>query len=166
MNTKPSLGIGFAGVWAHAVEAGTIASSRGRARAACALFRNVRLGIAFFVRNITLSLSTYWLFYRLQTLPSFQRAAFETERSSRFREGATRTGIRLSRRLLQSCDDSSRTRRCCDVQPGARASEDWRPSCSRRAPARSEGEEEAARLKCCATPILREVLAMSGSHTT
>jgi hypothetical protein len=55
MNTKPSLGTGFAGVWAHAVAAGIIASSRGRARAACALLRNVRLGIAFFVKNIVLS---------------------------------------------------------------------------------------------------------------
>src|SRR5689334_18588301 len=55
MNTKPSLGTGFAGVWAHAVAAGTIASSSGSANAACALFRNVRLGIAFFVRNIALS---------------------------------------------------------------------------------------------------------------
>src|SRR5437773_6036 len=55
MYTKPSLGTGFAGVMAHAVAAGIIASSRGRAKAACALFRNVRLGIAFFVRNITLS---------------------------------------------------------------------------------------------------------------
>src|SRR3954463_15366725 len=59
MNTKPSLGTGFAGVWAHAVAAGIIASSRGRAKAACALFRNVRLGIAFFVRNITLPFLSY-----------------------------------------------------------------------------------------------------------
>jgi hypothetical protein len=55
MNTKPSLGTGFAGVWSHAVAAGIIASSSGSARAACALLRNVRLGIAFFVKNITLS---------------------------------------------------------------------------------------------------------------
>src|SRR5215216_3514234 len=104
MNTNPSLGTGFAGVSAHAVAAGIIASSKGRARAACALLRNVRRGMAFFVRNITLSLNAYWLFYRLQMLRSFQRAAFETERSSRFREGATRTGIRLSWRLPQSCE--------------------------------------------------------------
>src|SRR3954462_140354 len=56
MNTKPSLGTGFAGVWAHAVEAGIIASSSGSARAACALFRNVRRGMDFFVRNIAFSL--------------------------------------------------------------------------------------------------------------
>src|SRR5262245_31480523 len=55
MNTKPSLGTGFAGVWAHAVAAGIIASSNGRARAACAVFSMVRRGIAFFVRNIRLS---------------------------------------------------------------------------------------------------------------
>src|SRR5687767_5253755 len=55
MNTKPSLGTGFAGVWAHAVAAGIIDSSRGRASVADALFRSVRLGIAFLVRNITLS---------------------------------------------------------------------------------------------------------------
>src|SRR5437867_2034139 len=55
MNTNPSLGAGFAGVLAHAVAAGIMASSRGSARAACALFRNVRLGIAFFVINIPLS---------------------------------------------------------------------------------------------------------------
>src|SRR5262245_47889723 len=56
MNTKPSLGTGFAGVCAHAVAAGIIASRRGSARVARALFRNVRLGIAFFVKNIALSL--------------------------------------------------------------------------------------------------------------
>jgi len=55
MNTKPSLGTGFAGVSAHAVAAGIIASSRGRAIAACALLRNVRLGIAFLVKNMALS---------------------------------------------------------------------------------------------------------------
>src|SRR2546422_763872 len=54
--TNPSLGTGFAGVLAHAVAAGIMASSRGSARAACAPLRNVRLGIAFFVINITLSL--------------------------------------------------------------------------------------------------------------
>src|SRR5215470_4365667 len=53
MNTNPSLGTGFAAVLAHAVAAGIMASSSGRARAACAPFRNVRLGIAFFVINIT-----------------------------------------------------------------------------------------------------------------
>jgi hypothetical protein len=55
MKTKPSRGTGLAGVCAHAVEAGIIASSRGKASAACALLRNVRLGIAFFVKNIVLS---------------------------------------------------------------------------------------------------------------
>src|SRR4051812_46400214 len=55
MNTKPSLGTGFAAVWAHAVAAGIIASSRGKARVARALLRKVRLGIAFFVKNIGLS---------------------------------------------------------------------------------------------------------------
>jgi hypothetical protein len=55
MNTNPSLGTGLAGVWAHAVAAGIIASSSGRASVADALFRSVRLGIAFLVRNITLS---------------------------------------------------------------------------------------------------------------
>src|SRR5215831_14372739 len=54
MNTNPSLGTGFAGVCAHAVAAGIIASSRGRARAPCALLRKVLLGIAFFVKNIAL----------------------------------------------------------------------------------------------------------------
>src|SRR5262245_64517832 len=54
MNTNPSLGTGFAGVCAHAVAAGIIASSRGRARAPCALLRKVRLGIAFFVKNTAL----------------------------------------------------------------------------------------------------------------
>jgi len=49
MKTKPSLGTGRAGVFAHAVAAGIIASSSGSASAACAPFRNVRLGIAFFV---------------------------------------------------------------------------------------------------------------------
>jgi hypothetical protein len=52
MNTKPSLGTGFAGVWAHAVAAGIIASRRGSARVARVLLRNVRLAIAFFVKNI------------------------------------------------------------------------------------------------------------------
>src|SRR5689334_15886495 len=70
MNTKPSLGTGFAGVWAQAVAAGIMASRRGRARAACVLFRNVRLGIAFLVRNIALS------FY-LATAPS--RSQFRAE---------------------------------------------------------------------------------------
>src|SRR4051812_34826297 len=55
MNTNPSLGTGFAGVWAQAVATGIIASRRGRARAPCALLRNVRLGMAFFVKNIVLS---------------------------------------------------------------------------------------------------------------
>jgi hypothetical protein len=55
MKTKPSLATGFAGVFAHAVAAGIIASSRGSARAACAPFRNVRLGIAFFVMIMMLS---------------------------------------------------------------------------------------------------------------
>jgi hypothetical protein len=58
MNTKPSLGTGFAAVLANAVAAGIMASSRGSARAACAPFRNVRLGIAFFVINIALSFGT------------------------------------------------------------------------------------------------------------
>src|SRR5262249_39943823 len=58
MNTNPSLGTGFAGVLAHAVAAGIMASSSGSARAACPPFRNVRLGIAFFVMNITVSF--YW----------------------------------------------------------------------------------------------------------
>src|SRR5882724_2938418 len=104
MNTKPSLGTGFAGVSAHAVAAGIIASSKGSARAACALFRNVRLGIAFFVKNIgppAWYLLVILLLYPLQT--SFQRAAFETEHSSRFRESASRTDIRPSRRRSQSC---------------------------------------------------------------
>ena len=43
INTKPSRGTGFAAVWAHAVDAGIIASSSGRASAACAPLRNVRL---------------------------------------------------------------------------------------------------------------------------
>src|SRR5215510_12967501 len=55
MNTNPSLGTGFAGVLAHAVAAGIMASSSGSARVAPAPFRNVRLGIALFVINITLS---------------------------------------------------------------------------------------------------------------
>src|SRR5262249_32662753 len=109
MNTNPSLGTGFAGVLAHAVAAGIIASSRGSARAACAPFRNVRWGIAFFVINITLSflssncggvlcppaiyqLARSWAvidrhyssIYSLQMLRSFERSAFEMERSSRF----------------------------------------------------------------------------------
>src|SRR5207248_2618215 len=57
MNTKPSLGTGLAGVFAHAVAAGIIASSSGNASAACAPLRNVRLGIAFLVMNIVLSLT-------------------------------------------------------------------------------------------------------------
>src|ERR1051325_7041486 len=52
MKTKPSLGTGLAGVFAHAVAAGIIASSSGSASAACAPFRNVLLGIAFFVMII------------------------------------------------------------------------------------------------------------------
>src|ERR1700681_722677 len=55
INTKPILATVLAGVSAHAVAAGIIASSRGRASAACAPFRNVRLCIAFLVRNMTLS---------------------------------------------------------------------------------------------------------------
>src|SRR5262245_48304037 len=54
-NTKPSRGTGLAGVAAHAVAAGIIASRSGRPRAAPVLLRNVRLGIAFFVKNIALS---------------------------------------------------------------------------------------------------------------
>src|SRR5438876_11088255 len=108
--TNPSLGTGFADVLAHAVAAGIMASSRGSARAACAPFRNVRLGIAFFVINITLSfflasgslcsvgavidrptarilrIHTISFTYWLQMLHSFERSAFETERSSRFQE--------------------------------------------------------------------------------
>jgi hypothetical protein len=50
MYTKPSLGTGLAGVCAHAVAAGIIASSRGSASAAFALpFKNVRRGSAFLV---------------------------------------------------------------------------------------------------------------------
>ena len=49
MYTKPSLGTGLAGVCAQAVAAGIIASSSGSARAACAPFKNVRRGSAFFV---------------------------------------------------------------------------------------------------------------------
>src|SRR5262245_16009934 len=105
MNTNPSLGTGFAGVLAQAVAAGIIASSRGSARVAPAPFRNVRLRIAFFVINITLSFvgavydrprsrkleravidRPYSSIYSLQMLRSFERSAFETERSSRFRE--------------------------------------------------------------------------------
>jgi hypothetical protein len=56
INTYPSLGTAFAGVRAHAVAAGIMASSRGRARAAPAPFRIVRLEIAFLVMNITFSL--------------------------------------------------------------------------------------------------------------
>jgi cytochrome c biogenesis protein CcdA len=66
MYTNPSRGTGLAGVWAHAVAAGIIASSRGNARAACAPFRNVRRGSAFFVM--------------IMMMPSF-----ETERFSRCR---------------------------------------------------------------------------------
>jgi hypothetical protein len=57
MNTNPSLRTGFAAVWAHAVAAGIMASSNGRESAAPALFNNVLLGIAFFVRNIAVILS-------------------------------------------------------------------------------------------------------------
>src|SRR5215469_15778267 len=52
MNTKPSRRTGLAGVWAHIVAAGIIASSKGRANAARLLLRNARRGIAFFVKNI------------------------------------------------------------------------------------------------------------------
>src|ERR1043166_307036 len=58
MYTKPSLGTGFAGVFAHAVAAGIIASRSGSAITACAVFRNVRLGNAFFVRNMESPLSS------------------------------------------------------------------------------------------------------------
>src|SRR5262249_902982 len=51
IKTNPSLGAGFAGVLAHAVAAGIIASSKGSPRVAPAPFRNVRLRIAFFVMN-------------------------------------------------------------------------------------------------------------------
>src|SRR5215471_2769565 len=51
MNTKPSRRTGLAGVWAHVVAAGIIASSKGRAITARPLLRNVRRGIAFFVKN-------------------------------------------------------------------------------------------------------------------
>src|SRR5262245_53086103 len=106
MNTNPSLGTGFAGVLAQAVAAGIIASSRGSARAACAPLRNVRLGIAFFVINITLS--PLCSIYSLQMIHSFERSAFETEHSSRFRELTTRNGIRLSRRRARSCERQAR----------------------------------------------------------
>src|SRR5437588_7735589 len=57
MTTKRSFVTGLAGVLAPAVAAGIIASSRGNASAACAPLRNVRLGIAFLVMNIVLSLT-------------------------------------------------------------------------------------------------------------
>src|SRR5262245_8255564 len=53
MNTYPSRCTGFAAVLAHAVAAGIMASSRGSARVAPAPFRNVRLGMAFFVINMS-----------------------------------------------------------------------------------------------------------------
>src|SRR5215470_4322520 len=56
MNTKPSRRAGLAGVWAHIVAAGIIASSKGRASTARPLLRNVRRGIAFLVKNIARSL--------------------------------------------------------------------------------------------------------------
>src|SRR5215467_6503874 len=56
MNTKPSRRTGLAGVWAHIVAAGIIASSKGRASTALPLLRNVRRGIAFLVKNIAPSL--------------------------------------------------------------------------------------------------------------
>src|SRR5215472_17131102 len=52
MNTKPIRCTGLAGVWAHIVAAGIIASSKGRASTAFPLLRNVRRGIAFLVKNI------------------------------------------------------------------------------------------------------------------
>src|SRR5678816_2288292 len=57
MNTKPSLATGLAGVFASAVAAGIIASSSGRARAACTPFRNVRRGKAFFMMIMAISSS-------------------------------------------------------------------------------------------------------------
>jgi hypothetical protein len=57
MNTNPSRRTGLAGVFARAVAAGIIASSKGSASVAWTPRRNVRLGSAFFVMIMTISSS-------------------------------------------------------------------------------------------------------------
>jgi hypothetical protein len=91
MNTKPSLRTGFAGVSAHAVAAGIIASSNGSESAAPALLSNFRRGIAFFVRNIALTLSllldtryfTGWGGFLRFTAPHLKRSAFHDPENKR-----------------------------------------------------------------------------------
>src|SRR5947207_11669208 len=85
MNTKPSLGTGLAGVFAHAVAAGIIASSRGSARAACAPLRNVRLGIAFFLMYITSPslLSTGYRWFIHSSAPHLKRYTLHDSENKR-----------------------------------------------------------------------------------
>src|SRR6266436_4097750 len=94
MNTKPSLRTGFAGVWAHPVAAGIIASSKGRASTARPFLKNVRRGMAFFVRNIARRLSllatslldtryfSRWCHIRLRA-PHLKRSALNNSENQR-----------------------------------------------------------------------------------
>src|SRR6267142_1061416 len=183
MNTNPSLGTGFAGVLAHAVAAGIMASSRGSARAACAPFRNVRLGIAFFVINITLSFFVYYCWLQIISLltgyrcflrssaPHLKRDALHDSENKRREPVSVFLGVANDlangRRIVvldasseRECQkllrQRSRKPRCCDAQPCARASEDWRQRCFHRVPARLEVEEAAVRRRHSSTRRRRE----------